>query len=117
MSHTQTYTVTGMDCASCAQNLENGISKLDGVTAVSVNMMTERIEVNGTATLDDLRRLPFAVRLSRFATRLIGQNIALSVGVKAVFALLAVAGLHHCGWLFSQTWACCYSSASTVYVP
>jgi Cd2+/Zn2+-exporting ATPase len=41
---------------------------------------------------DDLRQLPFAVRLSRFARRLIVQNIALSLGMKAAFMLLALAG-------------------------
>lgn len=39
---------------------------------------------------DDLKQLPFAVRLSRFARSLIQQNIALSFGVKVVFLLLAL---------------------------
>jgi Cd2+/Zn2+-exporting ATPase len=42
---------------------------------------------------DTLARLPYAVRLSRRARRLIRQNIALSLGVKAVFLTLAVLGL------------------------
>ncbi len=41
---------------------------------------------------DDLKQLPFAVRLSRFARRLIVQNIALSFGMKLGFMALAVAG-------------------------
>jgi Zn2+/Cd2+-exporting ATPase len=41
---------------------------------------------------DDLRQLPYAVRLSRFARQLIVQNIALSFGMKAVFMLLALLG-------------------------
>jgi Cd2+/Zn2+-exporting ATPase len=39
---------------------------------------------------DDLHQLPFAVRLSRFTRALIQQNIALSLGVKLVFLMLAV---------------------------
>jgi Cd2+/Zn2+-exporting ATPase len=42
---------------------------------------------------DDISALPFTVRLSRFADRLIRQNIVLSVGVKLAFTVLAVAGL------------------------
>ncbi len=41
---------------------------------------------------DDLRQLPYAIRLSRFARSLIRQNIVLSLGLKAVFMLLALAG-------------------------
>jgi Zn2+/Cd2+-exporting ATPase len=42
---------------------------------------------------DDLSQLPFAVRLSRKARAIIRQNVALSLGIKAVFLGLAVAGL------------------------
>jgi Zn2+/Cd2+-exporting ATPase len=41
---------------------------------------------------DDLRQLPYAVRLSRFARRLLRQNIGLSIGMKLLFMLLALAG-------------------------
>lgn len=42
---------------------------------------------------DDLRKLPFAVRLSRFTNRLIQQNIVFSLGVKFLAAVLALFGL------------------------
>jgi len=42
---------------------------------------------------DDLSRLPFAVRLSQQARRIIRQNVALSLGIKAVFLALAVSGV------------------------
>lgn len=42
---------------------------------------------------NDLKRLPFALRLSRFTNRLIRQNIIASLGVKFVVAALAVMGL------------------------
>ena len=41
---------------------------------------------------DGLSQLPDALRRSRFAWRLIRQNIALAMGLKAVFLLLAAAG-------------------------
>ncbi len=42
---------------------------------------------------DDLSRLPFAVRLSRFVNRLIKQNVIISLGVKILVAIAAMAGL------------------------
>jgi Cd2+/Zn2+-exporting ATPase len=42
---------------------------------------------------DDLFKLPFAVRLSRRARAIIRQNVALSLGIKAVFLALALAGV------------------------
>jgi Cd2+/Zn2+-exporting ATPase len=42
---------------------------------------------------DDLSRLPYAVGLSRQARRIIQQNIVLSLGIKAVFLALALAGV------------------------
>lgn len=41
---------------------------------------------------DDLRQLPYAVRLSRFARRLIRQNIGISLGLKLVVMILALTG-------------------------
>jgi Zn2+/Cd2+-exporting ATPase len=42
---------------------------------------------------DDLSQLPYAIRLARFARRLITQNVVLSFGLKAVFVVLALMGL------------------------
>lgn len=42
---------------------------------------------------DDLAKVPYAIKLSRSTTRVIRQNIATSLIVKAVFLVLAVAGL------------------------
>ncbi len=42
---------------------------------------------------DDLRKLPWLIRHSRRTGAIIKQNIVLSLGVKAVFAVLAVVGL------------------------
>ena len=41
---------------------------------------------------DDLTKLPFAVRLSRAARAIVRQNIALSLGIKAAFLILALPG-------------------------
>jgi len=42
---------------------------------------------------DDLRRLPALIRLSRRTHGVLWQNIALALGIKAVFLVLALAGL------------------------
>ncbi len=42
---------------------------------------------------NDLKRLPFALRLSRFTNKLIRQNIIISLGVKFTVAALAIMGL------------------------
>jgi Cd2+/Zn2+-exporting ATPase len=41
---------------------------------------------------DDLSRLPFTIGLSRRALRIIQTNIALSLAVKGVFLVMAIAG-------------------------
>ena len=41
---------------------------------------------------DDLRRLPGLIRLSRRTHAVLWQNIALALGIKAVFLVLALAG-------------------------
>jgi Cd2+/Zn2+-exporting ATPase len=42
---------------------------------------------------DDLSQLPFVVRLSRRTRAIIRQNVALSLGIKAIFFALALAGV------------------------
>lgn len=42
---------------------------------------------------DDLEKLPFAIRLSKFVNSLIRQNVVFSLGVKALVAVLALLGL------------------------
>jgi Cd2+/Zn2+-exporting ATPase len=40
----------------------------------------------------DLSKLPYTLRLARFVMRIIRQNVAFSLGVKALFLILAVMG-------------------------
>lgn len=46
-----------------------------------------------TLMSDDLRHLPFAIRLSRATMRTVGVNIAFSIGIKVAFLLLVLAGI------------------------
>lgn len=43
---TLTFPVVGMDCASCAKNIERVVKKLPGVSSVQVNYATERGRVD-----------------------------------------------------------------------
>ena len=42
---------------------------------------------------DDLEKLPFAIRLSKFVNRLIRQNVGFSLGVKVLVAIFALLGM------------------------
>ena len=43
----QRFTITGMDCASCARTVETGVAKLDDVQAAMLNFTTGVLRVSG----------------------------------------------------------------------
>ena len=44
------YNVTGMSCAACSARVEKAVLKVDGVTSVSVSLLTNSMGVEGTAS-------------------------------------------------------------------
>ena len=44
------YTVTGMSCAACSARVEKAVSQVEGVTSVSVSLLTNSMAVEGTAS-------------------------------------------------------------------
>ena len=44
------FNVTGMSCAACSARIEKAVSKVDGVTACSVSLLTNAMGVDGTAS-------------------------------------------------------------------
>ena len=48
------YTVTGMSCAACSSRVEKAVSKVPGVTACSVSLLTNSMGVEGTAAAADI---------------------------------------------------------------
>ena len=44
------YSVTGMNCAACSARVEKAVSNVEGVTVCNVNLLTNSMEVEGTAT-------------------------------------------------------------------
>ena len=43
------YRVTGMSCAACSARVEKAVSKVDGVSACSVSLLTNSMGVEGDA--------------------------------------------------------------------
>ena len=48
------YNVTGMSCAACSSRVEKAVSKVPGVTACSVSLLTNSMGVEGTANADEV---------------------------------------------------------------
>jgi len=46
------YTVTGMSCAACSARVEKAVTKVPGVTACSVSLLTNSMGVEGSASSD-----------------------------------------------------------------
>lgn len=44
------YSITGMSCASCSAHVEKAVSKVEGVVSCSVNLLTNSMNVEGTAS-------------------------------------------------------------------
>ena len=50
------YNVTGMSCAACSARVEKAVSKVPGVTACSVSLLTNSMAVEGTASSESILR-------------------------------------------------------------
>lgn len=50
--------IEGMHCASCASNIEKSIRKVDGVSNVSVSLMTKKaiVEADDSLNNEDLKK-------------------------------------------------------------
>ncbi len=71
----QQYSVTGMTCSACSSSVERAVSKVDGVTACSVNLLTNSMTVEGTASqeviIDAVKKAGYGATLK---SDIIGEN-------------------------------------------
>ena len=49
------YRIGGMDCANCAREVQEGVSRLKGVRDVRVDFMTEKMTLDGDVPFDTLK--------------------------------------------------------------
>lgn len=61
----QTYRISGMDCASCAETVQRGVARLPDVDACTLSFTTAKLRVRGTAqpetVVDRVRELGYDV--------------------------------------------------------
>ena len=55
--HVADLALTGMTCASCVNTIETGITKVEGVSNVAVNLMTEKAKVSYDPTKTNIEEL------------------------------------------------------------
>lgn len=51
---TQTFKITGMDCAGCARTIENGVSQLEGIELCELSFTSETMRVEGATSADTI---------------------------------------------------------------
>lgn len=69
---TKIFRLKGLGCASCAAKIEKRVSKLDGVTASSVNFATARLVIEG-----DDNRMPSIVELASDIVRKLEPHVVM----------------------------------------
>ena len=65
------YTVSGMTCSACSSSVEKAVSKVPGVKACSVSLLTNSMRVEGTA---DFQSIIKAVEKAGYGARLKGSK-------------------------------------------
>ncbi|MGM9514935.1 heavy metal translocating P-type ATPase [Roseateles sp. DB2] len=83
-SPTLSLPVTGMSCASCVKRVERLLGQVPGVSAVTVNLATERADLSGQPSLPDLaqalRKGGFGLRERQWQLHITGMSCASCVG-------------------------------------
>lgn len=67
----QEYSIEGMKCAGCSSRLESAISKLEGVSECSVNLLTNSMTVE---TQLDSKEIIKAVKVEGFKAKVVKKN-------------------------------------------
>lgn len=70
----QKYHITGMTCSACSSHVEKSVSKLSGMEQVSVNLLTNSMQVSYDETTCDSAQIIEAVELAGYGASLFGLN-------------------------------------------
>lgn len=68
------FEVTGMGCAACQARVESAVSNIPDVESVSVNLLTNSMQVEGTATDEEIIK---AVETAGYGAKIVKKNISL----------------------------------------
>ena len=79
------YIVTGMSCAACSARVEKAVSKVEGVTACSVSLLTNSMGVEGSASPQAIIK---AVQAAGYGAALKGKNSAVLKGNSSGYGAL-----------------------------
>lgn len=67
------YSVTGMNCAACSARVEKAVSNVEGVTQCNVNLLTNSMDVEGSATPQSVIK---AVKKAGYGATLKNNSVA-----------------------------------------
>lgn len=73
------FNVTGMTCSACSSHVEKSVSKLEGVDQVSVNLLTNSMQVNYDETKVDSFQIVGAVEHAGYGAAPIGESSGVSI--------------------------------------
>jgi len=87
------WTVTGMDCASCAAKIRDGLGRLPGVSDVSVTLMNERLRL--TLDAGQTPRAKFEAAVTSLGFGIAPRGMAAPVKKKFVLPGAEMPDSHH----------------------
>ncbi|MGN0470533.1 MAG: heavy metal translocating P-type ATPase, partial [Acutalibacteraceae bacterium] len=70
----QNFDITGMSCASCSARVEKGVSAVDGVKNVSVNLLKNSMTVDFDESITDAQKIISAVENCGYGATLKAEN-------------------------------------------
>ncbi|MDD2832455.1 MAG: heavy metal translocating P-type ATPase [Methylotenera sp.] len=73
-SHTWSFAIRGMTCASCANHVEKSLLKVPGVLSAEVNLALETAQVTGLTPQVDVKQLTSAVSLAGYQAHLLNSS-------------------------------------------
>lgn len=83
MSHTQTYKIKGMHCASCSAIIEKTFKKVEGVESAAANYGTESVKVTFDKTKTDPHHLSKSIESLGYSLIIPEEQTAEEMGMSA----------------------------------